>query len=467
VPFVTLPVVTPPRATVGAAMAAVLLLGATPGATATAGRSTATRDASPRTGVAAPVVNHPCASPPPEAVAATPDAAPQDALDDYAATTPHGWTGGDSTYSVQLPDGRRVWLFSDTFLGPLDPDGARPTTAPMVNNSFVVQRGNRFTTVTGGAAGHPTAIMPPPGSDSWYWLGDGMVADVDGTHDLQVVFDEWERYGDGGWDYRLARTVVATFSLHDLSKPLRVDPLPSATHTQWGSALLPASRSGDGYTYIYGISDSPTNKQLRIARVPGSDLSRTDRWQFLDTGRQAWMRGEAEGTDVLPGVSSEFSVTPWHGDFALVSQDGAQAFSPQIRLWSGCDPYGPFGSQPGSDLVYTTPETGASGGYHDPDVYTYNAKVHPSLAAGGRWTLSYNVNSFDTSTSPDGDQYRDPSIYRPRFVSFRLVPSIASGSSGSSGSSIASGSSGSSLPASPSASSGAAAPQGGAGGRSR
>ena len=28
-----------------------------------------------------------------------------------------GFTGGDGTYSVLLPDGRTVWIFGDTFLG--------------------------------------------------------------------------------------------------------------------------------------------------------------------------------------------------------------------------------------------------------------------------------------------------------------------------------------------------------------
>ncbi|MFF1725411.1 hypothetical protein ACFVXS_40975, partial [Streptomyces sviceus] len=27
------------------------------------------------------------------------------------------WTGGDGTHSVRLPDGRLLWLFSDTYLG--------------------------------------------------------------------------------------------------------------------------------------------------------------------------------------------------------------------------------------------------------------------------------------------------------------------------------------------------------------
>ncbi|MER6311485.1 hypothetical protein [Streptomyces sp. NPDC001657] len=49
------------------------------------------------------------------------------------------WTDGDGTHSVRLPDGRTLWLFSDTFLDRIQPPptrrgstaiGAPPTTAP-------------------------------------------------------------------------------------------------------------------------------------------------------------------------------------------------------------------------------------------------------------------------------------------------------------------------------------------------
>src|SRR5438093_11757899 len=37
-----------------------------------------------------------------------------------------GWTGADSTWSAKLPDGRELWMFSDTFLEPITPP-TRPT----------------------------------------------------------------------------------------------------------------------------------------------------------------------------------------------------------------------------------------------------------------------------------------------------------------------------------------------------
>ncbi|MEV0445525.1 hypothetical protein AB0I84_08900 [Streptomyces spectabilis] len=354
---------------------------------------------------------------------------PEGALLQYAKDTDSGWTGGDSTYTVALPDGRRLYLFSDTFLGPLNADGTRPTKAKLVNSSIVVEDGSSLSTITGGTKTRPKALMPPAVKDRWYWLGDGMVSKIDGKNYLQVMFQEYRNTHDGTeMPFAFARNVVATFDLGDLSKPIWIDPLPSDTGVAWGSAVLPASRSGDGYTYIYGVSKHKVNKKMRIARVKGSDLSQVDEWQFFNAGEfggpAKWMRSEKEGNEYLEGVANEYSVTPWNKQFALISQDSTAAFSAKIRIWSGCTPYGPFGYRQGNDEVYRTTEGGPPpwGSYGDGRVFTYNAHAHPALQNGDRWTISYNVNTFDSEVSTTGSHYRDPSIYKPRFVSFRLVP---------------------------------------------
>ena len=72
------------------------------------------------------------------------------------------WTGGDSTASVLLPDGRIAWLFSDTLMGTVNADFSRPRNSPFINNSIVVQDGTALTsTVTGGTTAAPTAVLPP------------------------------------------------------------------------------------------------------------------------------------------------------------------------------------------------------------------------------------------------------------------------------------------------------------------
>ena len=76
-----------------------------------------------------------------------------------------------------------------------------------------------------------------------------------------------------------------------------------------------------------------------------------------------------------------------------------------IRI--GESPVGPFG--PRID-TYRTQEPDAG-----QEIYTYNAKAHPSLSPTGEWLVTYNVNSRDwDSLVANGD------IYRPRFLWVRF-----------------------------------------------
>jgi hypothetical protein len=341
--------------------------------------------------------------------------APEQQFLDYAESTPNGWTGGDSTYSVRLPDGDLLWLFSDTFLGPLNSDGTRPVTAPLVNSTFVRQDGSGLSTIQGGTAANPEAIMPPPEANHWYWLGDGMISRQNGTDYLQVIFQEYLRFGSGDWDWRFDQNVVATFSLSNLKDPISVEALPSQAGA-WGSALLPASQSGDGYTYIYGIADAPTNKKQRIARVHGSDLGATGKWQYWTA--DGWTAYESDTGIGLNGIANEYSVTKWNNQYVLVTQDSTLAFNNQVFAYTSCSPAGPFTNQ---SLVYSMPETGMFGEpYHDERIFAYNAHLHPTISSGNRFVMSYNVNTFDSRMTAEGSHYTDPSIYKPRFISFTL-----------------------------------------------
>lgn len=342
------------------------------------------------------------------------DAAPEQLFLDYAESTPNGWTGGDSTYSVRLPDGDLLWLFSDTFLGPINADGTRPVDAQLVNSTFVRQDGNSLLTIHGGTAANPEAILPPREANHWYWLGDGMISRQNGKDYLQVIYQEYYRFGSGDWDWGFSHNVVATFSLTDLSTPLSVTALPSQTGA-WGSALLPASDSGDGYTYVYGLADAQINKKQRIARVYGTDLSDVTKWQYWTNS--GWTAYETDAEVGINGIANEYSVTKWNGQFVMVSQDSTEGFSNKVYAYTSCSPAGPFVNQ---SLIFSMPETGPWGSYGDPDVFAYNPHIHKTLSSGNTFTLSYNVNHFDTTVGPQGAHYRDPSIYKPRFITFTL-----------------------------------------------
>lgn len=334
---------------------------------------------------------------------AEPDAAPQDLFNDYSDTG-KGWTGADSTYSVKLPGGRTAWIFSDTFLGPVNPDGSRPTTTPFVNNSFMIQRGSSLKTVTGGTPAEPTALVPPP-TNGWYWFGAAGTSRA--GQNLDVTTLRFERTGTGQWDWRWAANYLARFDTKTL-KLKKLVPLPSAANIQWSAWLL----RDRGYTYIYGVEDLGASKYEHVARVKGDDLAAKP-WQYW-TGT-TWSSDETASARVLEGVANEHSVSRWGDGYLLVTHDTTELFSKRVLGYFACSPTGPFVNPV---ELYQTPETGSTGSYGDGDIITYNSHDHPDQRRGNSLLVSYNVNSLD----PNVDLYADVSIYRPRFVRVALTP---------------------------------------------
>lgn len=299
------------------------------------------------------------------------------------------WTGGDRTASVPLPDGRTAWLFSDTFLGAVNPDHTRPPGAPMPRNTIVVQEsdGTLGATLHGGTPAAPRALVEVPGSPEHLWVGDGIVAG--GV--LKVLYNRYESTGSGALDVRSAGTSLAVFALPALT-------LAGLTHLSlhpniaWGSELLEEG----GYTYIYGAEhNGDGGKYLRLARA--QELSGA--WEFW-TGT-GWSLNEADSVRLLQGVGTAFSVTKVGAEYVLVTVDSNTPFSRNVIAYTAPSPTGPFG---GPRVLYHAPESKAK-------VIVYDATVHRQLGSATKLVLSYNVNSLDLA-----DHLADVRLYRPRFL---------------------------------------------------
>ncbi|MEV5242566.1 hypothetical protein AB0K89_26190 [Streptomyces cinnamoneus] len=370
-----------------------------------------------------PAAAAPAAGAPPRVVDVRPARSLDAAFGAYAGRAgPRGhWTGGDSTYSVPTPAGE-LWVFSDTFLGTLRPDGSRSPvtgdggTTPFVHNSFVLWRADGPHTVTGhDRSGRPLSLVRGPGDEPWYWARAG----VPDGRGVAVVYARYARTGTGPLDVAWRGNVLARFGPGRLARPLSLTPLPSATRTAWGAWL----ERGRGRTYVYGTEPAPSGGQfLHLARVAGTDLRRP--WAFR-TARGTWSPDEARSAR-LSGpdgaalrTSDELSVVRHGRWYALLTQRADQPFSAELQLAWARTPYGPF-TRPRT--VYTAPEAGPRGTYRNPNVFAYNPHEHPELARREEHrgehreelVISYNVNSL----VPD-DVIRRAGIYRPRFL--RLV----------------------------------------------
>ncbi|GAA0478561.1 hypothetical protein ABZ951_11350 [Streptomyces sp. NPDC046215] len=354
---------------------------------------------------------------PPRVVSVRPATALNEAFTRYAddPALPSHWTGGDSTYSVPTPRGQ-LWIFSDTFLGTVRPDGSRSPvsgdggTTPFVRNSFVLRdRGGPHTVTGRDGAGRPASLVSDTRDDHWYWARAGL---PDGPG-VAVVYARYARTGTGPLDIAWRGNVLARFAPGRLSRPRSLTPLPSSARISWGAWLDRQSH----YTYVYGTEKAagPGN-HLHLARVAGGDLRRP--WRFR-TAEGTWSPDERRAARLTgPGgaallTSDELSVVRHGSWYALVTQRVDEPFSAETQIaWSRA-PGGPY-TRPRT--VFTAPEAGPRGTYRNANVFAYNPHEHPELARAGELVLSYNVNSL----VPD-DVVRRADIYRPRFLRLTLT----------------------------------------------
>ncbi|GIE48617.1 fibronectin type III domain-containing protein [Actinoplanes nipponensis] len=305
------------------------------------------------------------------------------------------WLGADRTASVRLPDGRTLWLFSDTFLGRPAADGSRPASAPLVHNSAIVQDGRTLgRTVHGGTEQAPYSLVPTDRDDEFHWVGDAAVS----GGDVQVLVNRYGLTGTGPLDHKLLGTALATFDLPGL-RAGRVEPLPLGNRVSWGSEVLPAGR----HTYVYGTEAAGSMKFAHLARVAGTDLRRP--WEFW-TG-SGWSARVTDSARVLSGVGTNYGVRRVGDRYVLVTHENNLMFSADFVAYTADSPTGPFD---GPHYLFRAPET-------DAGHIVYDADLHTELARPGKLLISYNVNNLDERVA-----YADASIYRPRFVEVDWPP---------------------------------------------
>ncbi len=329
----------------------------------------------------------PPAAPPP------PLAEPAPEFDRLFQRSGDGWTGGDGTLSVALPDGRTVWLFGDTLLGTVAADQTRAADTPFIHNSLVVQRGGSLETRHGHRDGVPAAFFDLPEKNAWYWPGDGVVEDGS----LRVFLHRFRLEAPELWAWRWTGTALATLCLPDL-RWTGTTPAPSDNGVLYGVCVLET----DAFTYVYGTRDQSRPKQAHVARVAAGRI--LGAWHYFD-GRR-WTDRSTDTAPVLDGVSTQYAVIQACQGYFLFSMDGRVPFSNVIVAYRSRAPTGPW---QGPQAVYQAPEANAR-------IAVYNPFVHTQFTDRGRVLISYNVNHVSDPEALFGDA----TIYRPRFIRVNL-----------------------------------------------
>lgn len=293
------------------------------------------------------------------------------------------WTGGDATYSVELPNDKRLWMFGDTFIDQVNSDGSRPSFR-LINNSMVIEEGDDFSTYYSGSRSNPESFASPVEENWWYWPADGTVAE----DTLYLFMHGFGNDTGGAWDFYRTSVDLVKLDPNTLIEyeNVRLFDVPVIS---WGAAIL----EEENFTYVYGVKSEFFSKKAYVART---NATLNQEWEYY-TGH-SWSTLETDASPIFSSVSEQFSVFKKNDRYYMLTQNSA--FGYEIYLYDLSSPY----SIPSNKkTIYCTPESGG-------DIFTYNALAHPSIHPDSLM-ISYNINSFDYT-----DLLDDVNNYRPYFV---------------------------------------------------
>ena len=321
-----------------------------------------------------------------------------------------GWTGGDRTRSIPLPDGSVLWLFGDSYLGQVNADRSRYVLTAMPNNTMVVQDGTSLTTLLRGAYYTPLGSFLPTQTGEWYWPVD---AEVYGKT-VRVVLDRFgKKYapgevppGEEGFNFESRGTDIATLTLPDLRL---IDITPEVTNGGGGGIFLKAGGvlvQAD-FTYVIGerertgstAYDASDKYDLFVGRVTRGWLGKMAvRWH---TATGTWSTNTAVATPITTGTGGSISLIKTLTGFAIAEQASG------YEIWSG-------------DVSILASTALSLGGPWSPlqEVFrtlrldgdaTYDGQLHPEFNSEGKTLLTYNVNGECL--------FADVDCYRPHFIS--------------------------------------------------
>jgi hypothetical protein len=351
---------------------------------------------------------------------ANPSTATVDSVfDAYTTQNGPGWTGADGTYSLPLPDGTNLFMWSDSYIGTVNPaTRLRSSNIFTAHNSLTIldQSTGLWTTV-----GYPpaaTSHFVPKKKSDWFWVGGGYVLQTSpGAYQIKIMLMEWTGA------FKLVGHSVATLSWPSLAT-VSITPVTGLdTSLTWGTKILQAGN----FFYIYGLKDPGTNtKTPYIARTNSiNNLTNAAKWQFWNATQKKWLAVESNATAMsgVAAITPEYSVDSMSfngGTFYLIT--GMDALNPPYPLWNAittwysCTPQGPWSNK---TTVYTAPEGGANG-CKVGTLVAYNAKAHTEFTDADGILISYNVNANNSSDLVCANDYK------PRFVRMQ-IPGVTGG----------------------------------------
>ena len=315
----------------------------------------------------------------------------------------NAFSGGDGAISIDLKDGRSLFLWGDSFIGKTKNNKRDSSNPLIVGNIHTTLDNSTSITYFKGDTQTPKPFFetkPIANYPTFLWPAHGFV----NNNILHLFYHITIKTGKGAWDFEWVgieyfRVNPANFNI--LSQQRITANEVNDIHLGFGFLVE------DNEVYLYGTKMNNHLGELYVAKTSliNDNLSN---FQFFDGERwtpNAKQAKPMKGLDI--GISEQFSIFKYQNQYILVSQERGIG-TDKIFTFTTNQPNGIWKNK---KLIYTTPESRLN-----KDLYTYNAMAHPQYINKNQLLISYCVNTHTFT-----NLYNDVSIYRPRFLWVSLI----------------------------------------------
>jgi hypothetical protein len=320
------------------------------------------------------------------------------------------WRGGDCASSVDLGDGRVLWLFADSYIGVEPPYIRDYCCVDMIRNCMGIQTGYDpsnadFNVYWRSAKEVPSAYFPSDDT-SWYWPGNAVRID-----NSLLIFLMHICPSDSGLTFRECDGFPHAAFLVD---QIDGDPLEWNTkrlnlpRDRFGIMLGAATLVREPYVYLLNMDNGgPSGRSMFLSRwhMDSVLVGSTAAIEWWVSDSSAWVfDGELHSKPpaIFAKGTTELSVIYDDANECYLAIQTVGFGAADVVIRTAPKLTGPW-SRP--QLLYEPPEKS------DSEIMIYAAKVHPWVAEADL-AITYNTNA------PLERIIADTSVYYPRFLRF-------------------------------------------------
>lgn len=334
-----------------------------------------------------------------------------------------GWVAGDNDVSLQLPDGRTIWFFNDSFYATNHPEQNRLNDwGSFVRNACVVEEADgtlvtRPVTDQGGQRVYfeiPNDQLIKEGNNvrNFFWVGDAIMED--GQVKVHLIECNTVKNPESGADevVNTDRSYLGIFSYPELEYLglERQEDFCARFETFFVD-------DADNKIYLYRSEEEDKddswnwNRHTYVARADLGDLSgKKGTWEFWDG--TAWSANRAD-VDTLAGrtinMMADAVIKLGQGSYAQVSMP---VMSHDVTVSFAPAPQGPW-----------TPKQTIYSATNDSSSWYYMPNFHGQLP-NGNYSISFSANygyCLFMCAECDHWAFVDKYWYRPRYIQFDLL----------------------------------------------